>query len=183
MLGIVRNKERIHAPGPYHMFFFFFKADDTLYPGIRNRRSERIDQQCWIGNGRAWRFSRIGKRKKPGESSSLEGNSYKPIHHWWARLQPTCTCDPGMMSICWALSRGDRTIVLKELTMKVFRSGETFWCCKCGMSSNRKPWRRWNACFWPAGGLDIGKPKQTLLAIGIFGYPPAIISAVARLAA
>lgn len=168
VLGILRNKERIHAPGPYHMF----KEDDILILEsgtedlkelVSNFDLEMVGHEDFIESVK-------DKSKIIITEGIIQANS-PLVGQTAANLHMRSRFDVNLL----ALSRGDRTII-KRIDHEVFRSGdvlmlqmrdeqlsETLDEMKCLPLASRS--------------LDIGKPKQTLLAIGIF--VTAIISAVA----
>ncbi|MFO7822708.1 MAG: SLC13 family permease [Cyclobacterium sp.] len=167
VLGIVRHKERIHAPGPYHMF----KADDILILEsgtddlkelISNAELEMVGHEDFVESVKE-------KTEIVITEGIIQANS-PLVGQTAANLHMRSRYDVNLL----ALSRGDRTII-KRIDHEVFRSGDVL-MLQMREEQLSETLDEMKCLPLASRSLDIGKPKQTLLAIGIF--VTAIISAV-----
>ncbi|MBD3630864.1 SLC13 family permease [Cyclobacterium sp.] len=159
VLGIVRKKERIHAPGPYHMF----KEDDILI-----LESGTEDLKELVSNAKLEMVGHddfIDSVKDKTEITITEGiiQADSPlVGQTAANLHMRSRYDVNLL----ALSRGDRTII-KRIDHEVFRSGDVL-MLQMREQSLSETLEEMKCLPLASRSLDIGKPKKTFLAIGIF---------------
>ncbi|WP_439482623.1 SLC13 family permease [Cyclobacterium plantarum] len=159
VLGIVRKKERIHAPGPYHMF----KEDDILI-----LESSTEDLKELISSAKLEMVGHedfIDSVKDKTEITITEGiiQADSPlVGQTAANLHMRSRYDVNLL----ALSRGDRTII-KRIDHEVFRSGDVL-MLQMREQSLSETLEEMKCLPLASRSLDIGKPKKTFLAIGIF---------------
>ncbi|NHE57245.1 SLC13 family permease [Cyclobacterium plantarum] len=159
VLGIVRKKERIHAPGPYHMF----KEDDILILESSTEDLKELISSAKLDMVGHEDF--IDSVKEKTEITITEGiiQADSPlVGQTAANLHMRSRYDVNLL----ALSRGDRTII-KRIDHEVFRSGDVL-MLQMREQSLSETLEEMKCLPLASRSLDIGKPKKTFLAIGIF---------------
>ncbi|SHM78113.1 Di-and tricarboxylate transporter [Cyclobacterium lianum] len=167
VLGIVRNKERIHAPGPFQLLQ---KNDILILESSTADLKELIDNYDLHMVGHEDFVESVNDSTDITITEGIIQANSPLIGQTAANLHMRSRFDVNLL----ALSRGDRTIV-KRIDHEVFRAGDVLMLQM--RTQNLSDTLDEMKCLPLASrSLDIGKPKQTFLAIGIF--VAAIISAV-----
>lgn len=159
VLAIVRDKERIHAPGPY----LFLKENDIL---ILESNTENLDE--FISNHN---LKLVGHEDFSNfveddseititegiiqENSPLEGQTAANIHM-------RSRYDVNLL----ALSRGDRTLI-NRIDHEIFRPGDIL-LLQLRSSQMSDILHEMKCLPLAQRSLGLGKPNRSLLALGIF---------------
>jgi len=159
VLGIVRNKIRIHAPSPY---FILIKNDiivlesntDVLEEFINKYQVKLVGNKDFIASTED-ENEIINTEGIVQENSPLIGQTASSIHM-------RSRYDVNLL----ALSRGDRTLI-KRIDHEVFRSGDVL---LLQLRRNRISDTLNEMKCYPLAkrSIKIGKPRRILLAVGLF---------------
>lgn len=159
VLGIVRNKVRIHAPSPYFILMpqdimILESSSDDLEKFINNYQVNLVGNEDFLEDI-VDKNEIINTEGIIQENSSLIGQTASSIHM-------RSRFDVNLL----AMSRGNRTII-KRIDHEVFRSGDVLLLQmrRDKMSETFKEMQ----CFPLAKrSIKIGKPRRTALAVGLF---------------
>ncbi|EPR68220.1 SLC13 family permease [Cyclobacterium qasimii] len=159
VLGIVRNKIRIHAPSPYFVLtrndiIVLESNTDVLEEFVNKYQVKLVGNEDFIAATEV-ENEIINTEGIVQDNSPLIGQTASSIHM-------RSRYDVNLL----ALSRGDRTLI-KRIDHEVFRSGDVL---LLQLRRNSLSDTLFEMKCYPLAkrSIKIGKPRRTLLAVGLF---------------
>lgn len=159
VLAIVRDKERIHAPGPY----LFLKENDIL---ILESNTENLDE--FISNhdlklvGHEDFSNAVEDESEITITEGIIQENSPLVGQTAANIHMRSRYDVNLL----ALSRGDRTLI-KRIDHEVFRAGDIL-LLQLRSSQLSDILNEMKCLPLAQRSLELGKPNRSLLALGIF---------------
>lgn len=170
VLAIIRNKERIHAPGPY----LLLEENDIL---ILESNTENLEE--FLGThglklvGTEDFSDEVTDESDITMAEGIIQENSPLLGQTAANIHMRSRYDVNLL----ALSRGDRTLI-KRIDHEVFRAGDVL-LLQLRSSQLSDIFQEMKCLPLAKRNLDLGKPNRSLPALGIF--VAAIISVVAGL--